>query len=720
VVPSVQKAAADVEKAVSSIARPSSAVTASTAESGVQGLVATTTAAARHALTTATPAADVVSAALTTPITQIAATGPLGFLNHIVANLLNPFLNSAPSTPGPVAPVAWAVLGWVRRNLFNEAPTVKYDPTTTVQTGQTVTGNIGATDPEGGKLTYTVTNQPTDGTVTIDQATGKFTYTPKDIDYDGTQTDSFTVSVSDGKTNLLSLFGQPHSAQTTVNVTVQPPTVDRVILNMPDGVTKPVNPRYAEDGNSIYFAATPAAGGRQEIYQINVDGTDAKCLTCGVAPGVTANLGKPVPFTDGSGRVIVLVDSGSAAGPTYSVLEDGVNGEQLIPITTPPSPAGVIPINAQREMRISPDGNHVLFSRLELDGQTGVLQIVPVVGTLIRTVDSTGNVSYSVGDAKVVYPTGEGKQWTPDGKGVIILGGSYDQGNADDIEVDLATGNVTRVTANLDYDEDIDESPNEQWIAVGSTRGLDALTPMTRIERESLLPVYVSAPVYAEYASPVNVSNQEWAVAKDDELDRENGVPLFDTGDGWAARSMPSWNSDGTAVTFWESSVADPTQSRLVIANLKYTTSVGPVAADRTTPTVWSSAPDLTTYRPSTTPLPPTGTYAGAKGGTAVVTEAADPTHPGNTVRTVTYTNYVNDEGEILNGTESADYGPTQSNVHYLADVTVTGTHTGYLKADATINAFQQSLTGYITSDVDGDVQTLPDPAGATQAQQSA
>jgi hypothetical protein len=604
--------------------------------------------------------------------------------------------------------------------LFNEAPTVKYDPTTTVQTGQTVTGNIGATDPEGDKLTYIVTKQPTDGTVTIDQATGKFTYTPKDIDYDGTQTDSFTVSVSDGKTNLLSLFGQPHSAQTTVNVTVQPPTVDRVILNMPDGVTKPVNPRYAADGNSIYFAATPAAGGRQEIYQINVDGTDAKCLTCGVASGVTANLGKPVPFTDGSGRVIVLVDSGSAAGPTYSVLEDGVNGEQLIRITTPPSPAGIIPINAQREMRISPDGNHVLFSRLELDGQTGVLQIVPVVGTLNRTVDSTGNVSYSVSDAKVVYPTGEGKQWTPDGKGAIILGGSYDQGNADDIEVDLATGNVTRVTANLDYDEDIVESPNEQWIAVGSTRGLDALTPMTRIERESLLPVYVSAPVYAEYASPVNVSNQEWAVAKDDEVDRENGVPLFDTGDGWAARSMPSWNSDGTAVTFWESSVADPTQSRLVIANLKYTTSVGPVAADRTTPTVWSSAPDLTTYRPNTTPLPPTGTYAGAKGGTAVVAEAVDPTHPGNTVRTVTYTNYVNDEGEILNGTESADYGPTQSNVHYLADVTVTGTHTGYLKADATINAFQQSLTGYITSDVDGDVQTLPDPAGATQAQQSA
>ena len=58
--------------------------------------------------------------------------------------------------------------------------------------------------------------------------------------------------------------------------------------------------------------------------------------------------------------------------------------------------------------------------------------------------------------------------------------------------------------------------------------------------------------------------------------------------------------------------------------------------------------------------------------------------------------------------------------MHYLANITVTGAHTGYLQADATINAFQQSLTGYITSDVDGDVQSLPDPAGAKQAQQSA
>jgi Tol biopolymer transport system component len=659
----------------------------------------------------ATPVAAAATA-LVAPTAQLAApvTGVVGFLNGIVTNLLKPFLAPVPSTPEPVTPVVWAVLAWVRRNLFNQSPTIAYNPNTTVQTGQTVTGNIGAADPEGDALTYRVTQAPQHGTLTIDQATGNFTYTPDDIDYDAAQTDSFTVSVTDGKFNLLGLFS-PRSAKADIDLTVLNPTVQRVILNLPDGISSPANPRYSADGKSIYFAGQPAAGGRSEIYQVNIDGTGVKCVTCGVTTSETGNLAKPVPVDDGSGRVLVLVNV-AGQSPRYSILEHAVNGSQLVPVTTPPG--GGFAIDPQREMRVSPDGTHVLFTRIVL-GPNNLVQALPIVGTLTRT--ATG---YEVTNARVVYPTGEGKQWTPDGKGVVILGGAFEAGNVDDIEVDLATGKVTRVTANLDYDEDMDFSPNEQWIAIGSTRGLDALTPMTRIVRPNFLPAYVSAPVYDEYASPINVSNQEWLVALDDELKRENGIPLFVTGDGYAARSMPSWNPTGDAITFWESSITDPTVSRLVIANLKYTTSVGPVAADRSTPSSDSWAPQLGSYVATTTPLPAVGTYAGVGGGTAVVSEAPDSADATRTIRTVVYTNYVNENGEILNGTESADYNAGQSAVHYLADINVTGAHTGYLKADATVNAFAQSLTGYITSSVDGDVQSLPDPAAAEEAQQDA
>ncbi|NKZ10485.1 hypothetical protein HGA11_05800 [Mycolicibacterium septicum DSM 44393] len=645
------------------------------------------------------------TAAVAGPVAKVAATtdDPVGILNGIVTDLLNPFLAPAPDSPEPFTPMMWAALAWVRRNAFNQSPTVSSDPVTTVQTGQTVTGNIGATDAEGDELTYTVTEQPKYGTVTIDQKTGEFTYTPNDIDYEAAQEDSFTVSVTDGeKVNLLSFF-KPRTAQKEVDVTVLSPTIERVILNMPDGIKNPNTPRFAEDGKSIYFAATPPAGGRQEIYQISVDGSKVECITCGVSPEISQGLSRVVPFQDGSGRLMIQV----ATSPNYYVVyEDTANGRQLVPVVTPPS--GSRALDPQREMRISPDGTHVLFSQIQM-GQGGTITAVPVVGKLTRTTNATtGAAEYHIDDARVVYPVGEGKQWTPDGKGVIILGGTYEAGGVDDIVVDLETGEVTRLTANPEYDEDIDMSPNGQWIAVGSTRGYHALSPMTRIDRPAFLPAYIQGTVYTAYAGDSNyhnVSNQEWAVAVEDELKGENGIPLFADNDGYTARSMASWNADGTAVTFWE---AGETDTRLVVANLKYTTSTGPVAGDMTTPDPdW--APKLDTYVATNAPLPATGTYAGDGGGTAVVSEVTDPT-TGHIVRTVTYTDYVNKDGMILNGTESTDTTASQASVAYKADITVTGAHTGYLKADANINKLTRTMTGYITSDVDGDEQSLLDP----------
>ncbi len=655
---------------------------------------------AESVITSAAVDVRTTAGAIATPAAQAEnpAEGVMGVLNGIVTTVLNPFLAPAPDSPEPFTPIMWAALAWVRRNAFNQAPVVS-SPTTTVQTGQTVTGNIGVTDAEGDELTYTVTEAPKYGTVTINQETGEFTYTPDDIDYDAAQVDSFTVSVTDGdKVNLLALF-KPRTAQNDIDVTVLSPTVERVILDLPDGITNPNTPRFADDGKSLYFSATPTAGGREEIYRISVDGSTVECITCGVSTDITAGLGRVDPFDDGTGRLMIQVRT---SPNSYVVYEETAEGKQLVPVITPPS--GARAIDPQREMRISPDGTHVLFSQIQMTS-TGLITAVPVVGRLERT-----DAGYEIADARVVYPVGEGKQWTPDGKGVIILGGRYEAGNVDDIVVDLETGEVTRLTGNLDYDEDIDMSPNGQWIAVGSTRGYDALTPMSRIVRPAFLPADIQGVVYEKYrgtGDSTNITNQEWVIAIEDDLKGENGIPVFVDGDGYTARSMASWNNTGDAVAFWEASGADATDTRLVIAKLNYTTSVGPVEGDRTTPDpTW--APELKTYVPSTAPLPPTGTYAGAGGGTAVVTETTDSA-TGHIVRTVTYTDYVNEEGMILNGTESTDTTASQSSIHYVADITVTGTHTGYLDADATINKLQRTMTGHITSDLDGDVQSVND-----------
>ena len=239
-----------------------------------------------------------------------------------------------------------------------------------MQTGQTVTGNIGATDPEGDALTYTVTQGPQHGTLTIDQATGNFTYTPDDINYDAAQTDSFTVSVTDGKTNLLSLFGCRTATQKNIGLEVLNPTVERVIVNMPAGITKPVNPRFSEDGKSILFAGTPAAGGRTEIYQINIDGTDAEVPD--LRP-VIHLWGRTRQICSEAGSLLRRFRASRGAPqqsrqpPRYAILETaGYNGNGSWSPSSRPTAAepGNSPIDPQREMRLSPDGTHVLFTRI--------------------------------------------------------------------------------------------------------------------------------------------------------------------------------------------------------------------------------------------------------------------------------------------------------------------------------------------------------------------
>ena len=112
---------------------------------------------------------------------------------------------SRPTPSAPVgAPTALDLLAAAGRELErtfrNQYPTT--NPTITTQTADgVVTGSLGAADPEGDRLVYTVVGTPSLGRVTIDQATGDFTYIPVvDVaSYGGT--DAFTVSVSD-ETNV--------------------------------------------------------------------------------------------------------------------------------------------------------------------------------------------------------------------------------------------------------------------------------------------------------------------------------------------------------------------------------------------------------------------------------------------------------------------------------------------------------------------------------------
>ncbi|WP_151835243.1 Ig-like domain-containing protein, partial [Acinetobacter ursingii] len=77
----------------------------------------------------------------------------------------------------------------------NDAPTATANSVTTDE-DTAVTGNVVGQDVDGDSLTYTVSTNPSHGTVSIDSATGGYTYTPN-ANYNGS--DSFEVTVADGK-----------------------------------------------------------------------------------------------------------------------------------------------------------------------------------------------------------------------------------------------------------------------------------------------------------------------------------------------------------------------------------------------------------------------------------------------------------------------------------------------------------------------------------------
>ena len=79
----------------------------------------------------------------------------------------------------------------------------------------------------------------------------------------------------------------------------------------------------------------------------------------------------------------------------------------------------------------------------------------------------------------------------------------------------------------------------------------------------------------------------------------------------------------------------------------------------------------------------------------------------------------------ILNGKESTAPNAAQAVIRYKADIKVTGTHTGSLKGDVTINKLTRSITSTtpdsaITSVLDGDVLVLLDPDRLADALESA
>lgn len=561
-----------------------------------------------------------------------------------------------------------------------------------------VTGELGFRAPGDLPLSYTVVSGPTQGSVVV-SSSGTFVYTPTQtarLAADGATplTDTFVVMASDG-------FGT-----TTQTITV-PIAPARYVVALPSDIQTPRMPDFTPDGKSLVFSATPLGGTRSEIYRVNVDGSDLQCLTCGLAPEVTGNLAKPFAMENGTDYLLSGGTQSSTGGSSadHFILHctggSGGCGEgsTLSLINVPTQYAAGVSVVQTREMRIAPDGTHIAYTQLLASGTQTVL--VTMVGTL-----EENDGSYDIVDSRVVYDGGEIKSFTPDGKAVIVTDfyGRYNQGNADNVMVNLQDGSVTRLTANLDYDESANLSPNGQWLVLGSSRTLNLLTPMTQIVRPTFIPAYV---IFPTFLSNQGTTNQAWLVSPADELAGENGVFLGDPSGAYVSRPVASWSPSGDAVTFWEASATDPTQSRLVVTYLN-DTGGGTTPVDTSTPDLSGWATPLSSFVPKLPSLEPG--RAGLVGGDAQV---ASVKNGKLTTTTVTYNNFEDSSGYILNGTESTTANATMTTITYNADITVTGpdgTTIGWLRADNVVISNQQTIQGTIESSMNGNDLVMGTP----------
>jgi Ca2+-binding RTX toxin-like protein len=135
-------------------------------------------------------------------------------------------------TPTAMPSAIAAMLGsyWFR---FATSPPVVSDQTVATNEDTPLTGSVGATDPDGNIVSYSVQAAPTRGTLTLDAATGNWTYTPGANLYGA---DVFKIVVTDADSNAV--------VQTvTVNVaSVNDAPSDITLTDAPAGIPERDHP----------------------------------------------------------------------------------------------------------------------------------------------------------------------------------------------------------------------------------------------------------------------------------------------------------------------------------------------------------------------------------------------------------------------------------------------------------------------------------------------
>jgi hypothetical protein len=516
-------------------------------------------------------------------------------------------------------------------------------------------------------------------------------------------------------------------AETVSSFAFQPVAIQKIAL--PSTVTSAEDPEFTKDNDHLLFWQN------NQLWITSLSGAGTRCLSCGVpgAPRLPESGDLASPFPDGKR---VLMDEDIQPGLTeLAVLEcfpslincqkrtvEQVNFSRAEPAVIAPGGAVLVPqatvAGGAYHAQLSPDGEYIGFSEVRTDSIE-----VMVVGKL----QQAGN-EYVVNDAKVINPPAptspsdeDAAHWSDSSS--LFEFKAFTHGGADatyvqvggealmdpqDWQVNLATGQRTRLTGNPDWSEDDGGSPNGKYWSVFSDRTihfvdwLGGLFPVPDFIDDA-----ASAMVAGTIGGNTECEGPTWLLPAAGDHDGElAGEPLLSyrypnvhVGDN--LDSPNQWSQNGTMVAL--NTIDKPTGLAapfILIAHLSAAKPSKPVTPVNSEPGAWAPLP--ANYHPA---LGYDGvkTFAGPNGGSVTVDYDGTPGAVAGRW-SETYMNYTEGK-DVLNGSVTIT-GSALGGI-FSDHLTLSGANTG---SDVAQLNFIHGVQGHAVSTYDGHTITGPMP----------
>jgi VCBS repeat-containing protein len=232
----------------------------------------------------------------------------------------------------------------------NQAPTTANPTISLTATGKPVSGNANCSDADGDTLTYTITSNPTKGTVLLDSATGNYVYTPN---ANAAGNDAFSITASDGQDQVVVKVVVHNETeidvsgnQTSLTVNQGKQTIGQAQASDADGDTLSYSVGTQPTKGTLILNAVTGAW----TYQCNSDAKGSDTFSIIVTDGITP---KTISYTLQINTPPVFASESSTSvttdqGKTYSgsVSASDADGDPLVYSVVSQGNKGTVAINA--------------------------------------------------------------------------------------------------------------------------------------------------------------------------------------------------------------------------------------------------------------------------------------------------------------------------------------------------------------------------------------